>query len=65
MLTGVLPSGDTPSDKQAAILRRDHAVCIVVTNFLDRTNLSIVGPAIADTLHLNTLKMGFIFRIRI
>jgi MFS transporter, ACS family, D-galactonate transporter len=34
---------------------------IVVINFLDRTNISIVGPAVAGTLHLNSLKMGFVF----
>lgn len=34
---------------------------IVVINFLDRTNLSIVGPAVTGALHLNTLQMGFVF----
>lgn len=34
---------------------------IVVINFLDRSNISIVGPQLTDALHLNPLKMGFIF----
>jgi ACS family D-galactonate transporter-like MFS transporter len=51
--------------QQAASKRRFFVVImlfvIVVINFLDRTNISIVGPAVADALHLNTLKMGFVF----
>ncbi len=34
---------------------------IVVINYLDRSNLSIVGPKLAGTLHLNAVKMGFVF----
>jgi MFS transporter, ACS family, D-galactonate transporter len=34
---------------------------IVVINFLDRTNISIVGPAVAGALHLDAVKMGFVF----
>jgi MFS transporter, ACS family, D-galactonate transporter len=34
---------------------------IVVINFLDRTNISIVGPALARALRLSAVKMGFIF----
>ena len=34
---------------------------IVVINFLDRTNISIVGPEVAGALHLNAVKMGLVF----
>jgi ACS family D-galactonate transporter-like MFS transporter len=34
---------------------------IVVINYLDRTNLSVVGPELTGALHLNAVKMGFIF----
>jgi MFS transporter, ACS family, D-galactonate transporter len=34
---------------------------IVVINFLDRTNISIVGPEVAGALHLDAVKMGFVF----
>jgi MFS transporter, ACS family, D-galactonate transporter len=34
---------------------------IVVINFLDRTNISIVGPSVAGALHLDAVKMGFVF----
>src|SRR3984957_13812358 len=34
---------------------------IVVINFLDRSNISIVGPQLSDALHLDSFKMGLIF----
>lgn len=34
---------------------------IVVINYLDRSNISIVGPQLAGDLHINAVKMGFIF----
>ena len=34
---------------------------IVVINFLDRTNISIVGPELTSSLHLDAVKMGFVF----
>lgn len=34
---------------------------IVVINFLDRTNISIVGPELSRSLSLNPVQMGFIF----
>jgi ACS family D-galactonate transporter-like MFS transporter len=34
---------------------------IVVINFLDRSNISIVGPQLSDALHLDPFKMGLIF----
>ncbi|MDQ2834290.1 MAG: MFS transporter [Acidobacteriota bacterium] len=34
---------------------------IVVINFLDRSNLSIVGPQLTAALHLSPAKMGLVF----
>ncbi len=34
---------------------------IVVINFLDRSNISIVGPQLAGVLHLDAVKMGLVF----
>ena len=33
----------------------------VVINFLDRSNISIVGPQLAGVLHLDAVKMGLVF----
>jgi ACS family D-galactonate transporter-like MFS transporter len=33
----------------------------VVISYLDRSNLSIVGPQLTDALHLNPVKMGIVF----
>ncbi len=34
---------------------------IVVINYLDRTNLAVVGPELTGALHLDAVRMGFIF----
>ncbi len=34
---------------------------IVVINFLDRSNISIVAPQLTGALHLDAIKMGFVF----
>src|SRR5258705_8557031 len=34
---------------------------IVVINYLDRANISIVGPQLTGDLHLDAVKMGFVF----
>ena len=34
---------------------------IVVINYLDRANISIVGPQLTGALHLDAVKMGFVF----
>jgi len=34
---------------------------VVVINFLDRTNISIVGPSLAKEINLTPLRMGLIF----
>ena len=33
---------------------------IVVLNYLDRSNISIVGPELSRALHLNPVKLGFV-----
>jgi MFS transporter, ACS family, D-galactonate transporter len=33
----------------------------VVINYMDRSNISVAGPAIAKDLHLNSVEMGVIF----
>ena len=33
----------------------------VVINYMDRSNISVAGPAIAADLQLNTVELGFIF----
>ena len=33
----------------------------VVINYMDRSNISVAGPAIAEDLQLNTVELGFIF----
>ena len=33
----------------------------VVINYMDRSNISVAGPAIAEDLQLSTVELGFIF----
>jgi ACS family D-galactonate transporter-like MFS transporter len=52
-------------EEQAATRRRFIVVAMlfvsVVISYLDRSNLSIVGPQLTDALHLTPVKMGFVF----
>lgn len=49
---------ETPSKRRFLIAMM--LFVIVVINYLDRSNLSIVGPQLTRTLNLNPVKLGFV-----
>lgn len=49
-----------PASKRRFIIAGMLFISVVI-NYLDRSNLSIVGPQLTEALHLNAVKMGFIF----
>ncbi len=52
-------TAEAPSNRRFVI--SSMLFVIVVINFLDRSNISIVGPQLAGALHLDAVRMGLVF----